>query len=103
MKARWVKHTTAQSTVEYALLIAVVIAALVAMQYYLKGASQGRLRESADQIGSQWDPATGKYTTKISSKQSRSDVVTTDGKQLSTIGTDTQQTREIDEASSVTH
>jgi uncharacterized protein (UPF0333 family) len=50
----------AQSTLEYALLIGVVVAGLIAMQMYLKRGYQGRLRESSDQIGEQYSPD---YTT----------------------------------------
>ncbi len=45
----------AQSTLEYALIIAVVVAGLVAMQIYMKRGVQGKLRESADQIGEQFE------------------------------------------------
>jgi len=45
-----------QSTLEYAVLIVVIIAALIAMQVYLKRGLQGRLRESSDQIGEQFSP-----------------------------------------------
>lgn len=40
----------AQSTTEYAVLIAVVAAALFAMQVYLKRGVQGRIRDLATQI-----------------------------------------------------
>ena len=45
-----------QSTLEYAVLIVVIIAALIAMQVYLKRGIQGRMRESSDQIGDQFSP-----------------------------------------------
>ncbi len=45
-----------QSTLEYAVLIVVIIAALIAMQVYLKRGVQGRMRESSDQIGDQFSP-----------------------------------------------
>lgn len=45
-----------QSTVEYGLLIAVIVVALLAVNIYLKRGVQGRLRESSDQIGRQFDP-----------------------------------------------
>jgi uncharacterized protein (UPF0333 family) len=45
-----------QSTLEYAVLIVVIIAALIAMQVYLKRGMQGRMRESSDQIGEQFSP-----------------------------------------------
>lgn len=54
-----------QSTLEYAVVIAVVVGALVAMQYYIKRGVQGKLRESSDQIGEQYSAGnvTSKYTT----------------------------------------
>jgi Flp pilus assembly pilin Flp len=45
-----------QATIEYAVLIACVIGALVAMQIYLKRTIQGRVRKNADEIGRQYDP-----------------------------------------------
>jgi Flp pilus assembly pilin Flp len=45
-----------QSTLEYAVLIVVIIAALIAMQVYLKRGVQGRIRESSDQIGESFSP-----------------------------------------------
>lgn len=46
-----------QSTLEYAVLIVVIIAALIAMQVYLKRGIQGRMKESSDQIGEQFSPS----------------------------------------------
>ncbi len=48
-----------QSTLEYALLIAVVVGALLAMQPYLKRGVQGNLRDSSDQIGTQYSRGGG--------------------------------------------
>jgi uncharacterized protein (UPF0333 family) len=55
----------AQSTLEYAILIGVLVAALIAMQVYLKRGYQGKLREGADQMGEQFSPqhTTYNYTT----------------------------------------
>jgi hypothetical protein len=54
-----------QSTLEYAILIGVVVAGLIAMQVYLKRGIQGGLRESADTAGKQFSPGhtTNEYTT----------------------------------------
>lgn len=46
----------AQSTLEYSVLIALIVAGLLAMQVYLKRGVQGRLRQSADEIGEQFSP-----------------------------------------------
>jgi hypothetical protein len=44
-----------QSTLEYAVIIAVVVGALLAIQIYMKRGIQGKLRDSTDQIGEQFD------------------------------------------------
>lgn len=46
----------AQGMLEYSMVIACVVAALLTMQYYIKRAIQGRVRESADTIGEQYAP-----------------------------------------------
>ncbi len=46
----------AQSIPEYALLVAVVISALLVMQFYIKRAYQGGLKEQADNVGPQYSP-----------------------------------------------
>ena len=46
----------AQSTLEYAIIIAVVMAGLWMMQNYLKRGYQGKLKDAADQMGEQYDP-----------------------------------------------
>jgi uncharacterized protein (UPF0333 family) len=43
-----------QSTLEYGILIAVVVGALIAMSVYMKRGLQGRLRSSTDQLGEQY-------------------------------------------------
>ncbi|MDI6758181.1 MAG: hypothetical protein QMD94_00675 [Candidatus Omnitrophota bacterium] len=54
-----------QSTLEYGIIIAVVVAGLLAMQMYIKRGVQGKLRGAADNIGEQFAPehTTGKRTT----------------------------------------
>ena len=53
-----------QSTVEYAVLGVVVIAALLAMQVYMKRGVQGKLHDASDQVGEQFSPTaySGKFT-----------------------------------------
>jgi Flp pilus assembly pilin Flp len=51
----------AQSTLEYGVIIAVVVAGLVAMQGYIKRGLQGRLRTATDQIGDQFSPNATEY------------------------------------------
>ena len=66
MHNRRVLHA-GQSTLEYAVLIAVVAAAAIGMQIYVKRGIQGRLRQSADQVGEQYAPGktTSTFTTHV--------------------------------------
>ena len=59
------RNKRAQSTLEYAIVIVVVVAGLIAMQVYIKRGLQGKLRSSTDNIGEQYAPGrtTGSYTT----------------------------------------
>jgi len=50
------KELRAQSTLEYAVVIACIVGALLAMQVYIKRAISGKLRLAADDIGQQYDP-----------------------------------------------
>ena len=59
----------AQSTLEYALIIAVVVGALVAMQVYVKRGLQGRYKSAADDMGEQYSPG---YTTGVTTVHSTS-------------------------------
>lgn len=52
-----------QSTLEYALITAVIIAGLLLMQHYMKHGYAGRLKSSTDDIGEQYDPS--KYSGKF--------------------------------------
>jgi uncharacterized protein (UPF0333 family) len=45
-----------QSTLEYVILIVIVIAALLTMQMYMKRGVQGRWKSAADELGEQYDP-----------------------------------------------
>ena len=53
----FLRHKRGQSTLEYALLVAAVVAGLVMMQIYLKRGVGGRVKSGADDIGEQFDPA----------------------------------------------
>jgi len=60
-----------QSTLEYVILLGFVIAALIAMGVYMRRGTEGKLRESTDQIGEQYDAqnTTSLYTTVSHMKQ----------------------------------
>ncbi len=84
MHNRRVLHA-GQSTLEYAVLIAVVAAAAIGMQIYVKRGIQGRLRQSADQVGEQFTPIgyTAKYET--TTKSTRKETLNKDGTSKSEI------------------
>jgi uncharacterized protein (UPF0333 family) len=67
----------AQSTLEYAILIFVVVAAILTMNIYLKRGLQGRLRASSDDIGEQFSPSyTGSNQTTTRDTESREQIGT---------------------------
>ena len=57
-----------QSTLEYALIIAVVVAGLLLMQHYVKRGYAGRLKSASDEMGEQYDP--NAYTANFTINQS---------------------------------
>ena len=82
-----------QSTLEYAVVIAVVVAALLAMQIYMKRGVQGKMRSATDQIGDQYRPqnTTSNYTSASFSK--RRETVEFDGSSNSALVLDEIQNR----------
>jgi hypothetical protein len=73
--AVWQK-TKAQSILEYVTLLAVIVSALLIMQFYVKRAYQGRLKDEADQVGQQYSP---RHTTGLSSTFSQTTSTTCTG------------------------
>lgn len=65
------KRQKGQSTLEYAVLIVVIIGALLSIQVYVKRGIQGRMKDSADQIGDQYSGSMNieKRTTTTSTTQ----------------------------------
>lgn len=53
---KFLKKTKGQSTMEYAILIIIIIGALLSIQVYIKRGVQGRLKSAADDIGEQFSP-----------------------------------------------
>ncbi len=58
---KFLKNKRAQSTLEYAILIIIVIGALLTIQVYIKRGVQGRLRQATDDIGQQFKPGSTNY------------------------------------------
>ena len=51
---KFLRKIKGQSTLEYAVLIIIIIGALLSIQVYIKRGLQGRLKSSADDIGDQY-------------------------------------------------
>jgi len=83
-------RSKAQSTLEYVVLIAVVIGAILGVQQYIRRAVEGRGKQSADQIGEQWSSSDSNFAVTVSGGGTRTDTVTTLGASTSNIASDTQ-------------
>lgn len=68
----------AQSTLEYAVIIAVVVAGLIAMQAYVKRGLQGKIKDATDDIGEQFSPEHSTASTTISTVTQSDETVTVD-------------------------
>lgn len=71
MRKQKLLKISAQSTIEYAVLIACIVVAAIGMQIYLKRGIQGRLRQGGDEIGQQYSATnTGSTITTITNSTS---------------------------------
>lgn len=59
---KYLKKMKGQSTMEYAILIIIIIGALISIQVYIKRGVQGRLKSAADDIGDQFSPGNTNIT-----------------------------------------
>lgn len=81
----------AQGTLEYVILVVVIITALLTMQVYIKRSIQGRLRSSADDIGDQFSTwANGEV---VFNSYSRTNQYTASGLTYSNLVADMTQNR----------
>lgn len=63
------RNKVAQTTAEYAILIAIVVGAVVAMQVYIKRGLQGRIRDVVDTTGVNGQDAGGDTALTLTGKQ----------------------------------
>ena len=67
---QYLNQKRGQSTLEYAVLIVVIIGALLTIQVYIKRGVQGRLKSAADDIGDQYsDGNTNQIKTTITNSK----------------------------------
>ena len=81
----------AQSTLEYAIVVVVIVAALLSINAYIKRGVQGKLRASTDEIGDQFSPGMSVANYKVISHSKSTDKVEATGAQSSALTED--QTR----------
>ena len=80
------RNARGQSTLEYAVLVVIIIAALLSLQAYIKRGVQGRLRKSTDDIGDQFaTTGTSTYSRTVNSSSKTHDTVSTTGVTSSTL------------------
>jgi hypothetical protein len=91
------ERRSGQSIFEYVFLVAVVVSALLIGQFYVQRAMTGRLKQSADQIGDQWDLQNSKFVVEVKSFRNSEEFVTTKGVSTSQLLADEEQSREITE------
>jgi uncharacterized protein (UPF0333 family) len=80
----------AQSTLEYAVVIAVVVAGLIAMQAYIKRGMQGKLKQASDDIGEQYSPGRTLEDTTVQSDITSQETVSVAGGLPTTNATSSQ-------------
>ena len=60
---KFLRKLKGQSTLEYAVLMIIIIGALLSIQTYVKRGVQGRIKSATDDIGDQFSPGNTNYTT----------------------------------------
>ena len=70
---KFLKKVKGQSTMEYAILIIIIIGALLSIQVYIKRGVQGRLKSAADDIGEQFSPGNTNSTVVTKSHSNTAD------------------------------
>jgi uncharacterized protein (UPF0333 family) len=83
----------AQSTLEYSVIIAVIVAALIAMQAYVKRGLQGRFKQASDDIGEQFSVSSTDSTTTTTTSVSSRETVSGGAKPLTTTTSKQDQER----------
>ena len=69
------RNQKGQSVIEYAVLVAVVISAFIVSSFFMRRGVMGKMRESTEQIGEQFNPF--EYEARALKKSSASDAAET--------------------------
>jgi cytoskeletal protein RodZ len=89
------KRKKGQSTLEYAILVIIIIGALLSIQVYIKRGVQGRLKSAADDIGDQFS----------NGNQSVNSIIVSSGQTRDTFegGTTRSQVQKLDQTTESTN
>jgi len=85
-----IRNARGQSTVEYAIIIAVVISALLVMQFWMRRGVMGKLRESTDQIGEQFNPFEAEHNLTRTFNSIRTDTGAATGSNVTAVTNESQ-------------
>ena len=96
------RHSRGQTTLEYAILVAAIVAATLGVQNYLRRGIHGRVRDSTDRLGSQWDAGSSTYTTNTTISSTSTDTLTNAGQSVSSPTTAQNTTKDEQVTSQVT-
>jgi Flp pilus assembly pilin Flp len=86
-----------QNTLEYAIIIAVIVAALIAMNAYIKRGVQGRLKSATNDIGDQFSPQTAFGTSNTHMEANSDENITGGAAPTTTVNTTQDQTKNVTE------
>ncbi len=70
---KFLRKIKGQSTLEYAVLIIIIIGALLSIQAYIKRGVQGRLKQATDDVGEQFSVGNQNYLRNVHSKSTTRD------------------------------
>ena len=70
---KFLRKIKGQSTLEYAVLIIIIIGALLSIQAYIKRGIQGRLKQATDDVGEQFSVGNQNYLRTVNSQSSTRD------------------------------
>ena len=70
---KFLRKMKGQSTLEYAVLIIIIIGALLSIQAYIKRGVQGRLKQATDDVGDQFSVGNQNYLRTVNSHSSTRD------------------------------
>ena len=81
---KYVFKRQGQSTLEYAVLVIIIIGALLSIQAYIKRGVQGRMKQATDDVGEQFSVGNQNYLRNVHSKSTTRDTFM-NGESASTI------------------